>query len=138
MHQDFLKSIFKVRLFKLKTDFSPSDLTGYGLELDVIWVISMPTVVKIYGQQCTLDSGIDVGLKINLNISSVVEFQRWWVLKSQLFDQESTCHQGKIFKQFLQVMTVRQKVPISYFQSQFWMSKMNRFKRKKNYLRIPI
>ena len=32
-----------------------------------------------------------------VNISSVVEFQRWWVLKSKLFGQESTCHQGKIF-----------------------------------------
>ena len=26
-----------------------------------------------------------------LNVSSVVEFQRWWVLKSKLFAQESTC-----------------------------------------------
>ena len=25
------------------------------------------------------------------NISSVVEFQRWWVLKCKLFAQESTC-----------------------------------------------
>ena len=25
------------------------------------------------------------------NVSSVVAFQRWWVLKSKLFDQESTC-----------------------------------------------
>jgi hypothetical protein len=24
------------------------------------------------------------------NVSSVVEFQRWWVLKSKLFAQEST------------------------------------------------
>ena len=35
---------------------------------------------------------------IGINISSVVKFQRWWVLKSKLFGQESTCHQGKIFK----------------------------------------
>ena len=61
-----------------------------------------------------------------INISSVVEFQRWWVLKSKLFGQESTCHQGKIFKNFLRVMTVCQKVPKSYFQSQFWMSKIDR------------
>ena len=27
----------------------------------------------------------------NIDISSVVEFQRWWVLKSKLFAQESTC-----------------------------------------------
>ena len=46
------------------------------------------------------------------NISSVVEFQRWWVLKSKLFGQESTCHQGKIFKKFLRVMTVCQKVTL--------------------------
>ena len=65
------------------------------------------------------------------NISSVVEFQRWWVLKCKLFGQESTYHQGKIFKKFLRVMTVCQKVPKSYFQSQFWMSKINRFFSKK-------
>ena len=63
--------------------------------------------------------------RVIVNVSSVVEFQRWWVLKIKLFGQESTCHQGKIFKKFLRVMTVRQKVPKSYFQSQFWMSKIN-------------
>ena len=68
------------------------------------------------------------------NISSVVEFQRWWVLKSKLFGQESTCHQGKIFKNFLRVMTVCQKVPKSYLQSQFWMSKINRIFSKKNFI----
>ena len=68
---------------------------------------------------------------IHSNIRSVVEFQRWWVQKSKLFGQESTCHQGKIFKKFLRVMTVRQKVPKLYFQSQFWMSKINRIFSKK-------
>ena len=72
------------------------------------------------------------------NITSVMEFQIWWVIKSKLFGQESTCHQGKIFKKFLRVMTVRQKVPKSYFQSQFWMSEINRNFSKKNYLRISI
>ena len=72
--------------------------------------------------------------RIFINISSVVEFQRWWVLKSKLFGQESTCHQGKIFKKFLRVMTVRQKVPKSYFQSQFWMSKINRIFSKKKFI----
>ena len=28
---------------------------------------------------------------VYINISSVVEFQRWWVLKSKLFAQESIC-----------------------------------------------
>ena len=49
---------------------------------------------------------------LNINISSVVEFQRWWVLKSKLFGQESTCHQGKILKKFLRVMTVCQKLGV--------------------------
>ena len=66
------------------------------------------------------------------NISLVMEFQRWWVLNSKLFGQESTCHQGKIFKKFLRIMTVRQKVPKSYFQSQFWMLKINWIFSKKN------
>ena len=72
-------------------------------------------------------------IKVCNNISSVVEFQRLWVLKSKLFGQESTCHQGKIFKKFLRVMTVCQEVLKLYFQSQFWMSKINRiFSKKKS------
>ena len=51
------------------------------------------------------------------NISSVMEFQLWWVLKSKHFGQESTC-QGFFFLNFLRVMTVCQKVQKSYFQSQ--------------------
>ena len=73
-----------------------------------------------------------------INISSVVEFQRLWVLKSKVFGQESTCIQRKIFKKILQVMTVCQKVTKSYFQSQFWISKIIEFFQKKFYLRISI
>ena len=79
-------------------------------------------------------SSISMYVHTYINISSVMEFQRWWVLKSKLFGQESTCHQGKIFKKFLQVMTVRQKAPKSYFQSQFWMSKNNRIFSKKKFI----
>ena len=32
--------------------------------------------------------------------------------KKQAFCQESTCHKGKIFKKFLRVMTVRQKLGV--------------------------
>ena len=46
------------------------------------------------------------------SVSLVVEFKRWWVLKSKVFGQESTCHQGKIFKKFLRVMTVCQKLGV--------------------------
>ena len=50
--------------------------------------------------------------KVCINISSVVEFQRWWVLKNKLFGQESTFHQGKIFERFLGVMIVCQKLGV--------------------------
>ena len=33
--------------------------------------------------------------------------------KKKVFGQESKCHQGKIFKKFLRVMTVCQKLGIS-------------------------
>ena len=71
---------------------------------------------------------------IDNNISSVLEFHRRRVLKSKLFGQESTCHQGRIFKKILRVMTVCQKMPKSYFQSQFWMSKINQIFSKKKFI----
>ena len=67
-----------------------------------------------------------------INISSVVEFQRWLVLKSKVFGQESTY--SNFFQKILWWITVRQKVPKSYFQSQFSMSKINRFFSKKNFI----
>ena len=50
--------------------------------------------------EADLNTPQEVCLQLNLyaarndrtNISSVVEFQRWWVLKSKLFGLESTCH----------------------------------------------
>ena len=36
-----------------------------------------------------------------INMSSVVEFQKWWVLKSKIFGQESTYLKGKKSKQFV-------------------------------------
>ena len=80
---------------------------------------------------CRYFNAVSFHKRMYINISSVVEFQRWWVLKSKLFGQESTCHQGKIFKKILWVMTVCQKVPKLYFQSQFWMSKINQIFSKK-------
>ena len=34
----------------------------------------------------------------------------WWVLKSNIFGQESTYHKGKKLKEFLRGMSVRQKL----------------------------
>ena len=76
-----------------------------------------------------------------LNISSVVEFHRWWVLKSKLFGQESTCLQGKIFKKILRLMTVRQKVPKLYVLSKSIFYVKNQpifFKKKKSFKNINL
>ena len=47
-----------------------------------------------------------------MELSSDVEFQRWWVLKSKIFGQESTYYQGKCAKKFLRGMPVRQKLDV--------------------------
>ena len=49
---------------------------------------------------------------MNISVSSVVEFLRWWVLKSKIFGQESTYHQGKCSKKFLRRLSVRQKLGV--------------------------
>ena len=36
----------------------------------------------------------------------------WWVLKSNIFGQESTYHKGKKIKEFLRGMSVRQKLGV--------------------------
>ena len=65
------------------------------------------------------------------NVSSVVEFQRWWVLKGKIFGQEST-YLKDLKKKICRWITLSQKVPKLYFQSQFSMSKINRLFSKKN------
>ena len=57
-----------------------------------------------------------------ININLVVEFQRWWVLKSKIFGQESI--NSKDF--FTSVNELRfQKVLLFNIQSQFSMPKIN-------------
>ena len=51
-----------------------------------------------------------------VNISLVVEFQRWWVLKSKVFGQESTYSKEiVVFYEYKELRFV--KMPKSYFQS---------------------
>ena len=49
---------------------------------------------------------------LGLDISSAVEFQRQWIIKSKSFGQESTY--SKDFLKIRQWITVRQKVPKLY------------------------
>ena len=57
------------------------------------WMV--PTLLSFSNQ---LNWEIEIYLFIWTSVSSVVEFERWWVLKSKGFGQESTYHQGKIFR----------------------------------------
>ena len=135
--------------------FDPSSSTLYvdshlanNLQLDDGTSVELPTdvllnsinsgQVQVINSNSKMDVGESKAVQAQviqpgwyINISSVVEFQRWWVLKCKLFGQKSTCHQGKIFKKFLRLMAVCQKVPKSYFLSQFWMSKIDLIFSKK-------
>ena len=57
---------------------------------------------------------------------------RWWVLKCKFFAQESTCSKEIVLKQPWDELWFVKKVPKSYFQSQFSMSKSTEFKKKKS------
>ena len=52
-------------------------------------------------------------------------------LKASCLAKNQRATKKKIFRKFLKVMTVCQKLPKLYFQSQFWLSKINRFFFKK-------
>ena len=58
---------------------------------------------------------------IVLNVSSVVEFQRWWVPKRNILGQKSTCAKEYFLNTF------HQKVPTSYFQIYFFASIIDGF-----------
>ena len=50
------------------------------------------------------------------NISSVVEFQRWWVLKSKLFAKESTCWNENFDTNYLEPLMI-----LSSWSSKSWL-----------------
>ena len=68
----------KLRMFLLLKYYSPMNTHGKTLVSDfcVLWITP---------------------LSLFTNVSSVVEFQRWWVLKSKIFGQESTYSKEFVF-----------------------------------------
>ena len=52
---------------------------------------------KIYSSGSEKRSGTSWNKELLINVSSVVEFQRWWVLKSKIFGQESTYEKDLFF-----------------------------------------
>ena len=70
---------------------------------------------------------------IQSNISSVVEFQRLWVLKSKIFAQESTCSK-KSYDDLRFVKKCRNRT----FRVNFLCQKSTKFFQKKIHLKISI
>jgi hypothetical protein len=68
------------------------------------------------------------------NISSVVEFERWWVLKSKAFGQESAYSKEFFKKMFDELRFVKK----CQNRSQFSMSKINQIFSKKKILLRPL
>ena len=95
-----------------------SSLICKGLECMMLiinlWLINVPNLFEAAAatKAAATKAAARTSGSTSSSVSSVVEFWRWWVLKSKVFGQESTCHQGKIFKKFLRVMTVGQKLGV--------------------------
>ena len=99
--------------------------------IEMAIVHCVQTLIRFYFQ-----SNKQFAKVIDTNVSSVVEFQRWWVLKCNFFPRINML-KGFFFKTILRLIMVRQKGPKLYFQSQVSMSKLTEFVQK-NHLRISI
>ena len=67
---------------------------------------------KTFVECVTRETTREVSHVFSINISSVVEFQRWWVLKSKIFGQESKYSLGLKKKKIIGGMSVHQKLEI--------------------------
>ena len=76
-------------------------------------------------------------VSLSTNISSVGEFQRWWVLKSKIFGQESTYTKDLFFKSVDELQFIK-KCQNRTFKVNFLCQKSTEFFQKKNHLRISI
>ena len=64
---------------------------------------------------------------ISTNVSSVVEFLKWWVLKSKIFGQESTYSKDLFFKESVDELWLIKKCQNCTFKVNFWCQKSTEF-----------
>ena len=76
--------------------------------------------------------------RIKNNVSSVVEFKRWWVLKCKLFAQESTCSKEILLKQSYDELWFVKKCQNCTFKVNFLCQKSTEFFQIKIHLRISF
>ena len=73
-----------------------------------------------------------------INMSSVVEFLKWWVLKSKIFGQESTYSREFFFKKSVDELWFFKKCQNCTFKVNFQCQKSTEFSQKKLRLRPNI
>ena len=93
----------------------------YRLLLYLLYESAEPKLCNVIGVFSTISNSTR---RLYINTSSVVEFQRWWFLKSKIFAQESTCSKEIWKNNFCRWITVHQKVAKLYFKCCFFRSKI--------------
>ena len=84
---------FQILIHKLCHDI-------YSPESIYIWAkLPNPSVCRFKSQPYLAPSS-------GINISSVLEFQRWWVLKSKLFAQESRCSKETLNTKYFEPLMI--------------------------------
>ena len=83
-------------------------------------------------------ANFDEAAKLWPNISLVVEFKRWWVLKSKIFGQESTYSRENLFKKSVAKLWFIKMCQNCTFKVNFQCQKSTEFSQKKHRLRPNI
>ena len=107
----------------------------YRLLLYLLYESAEPKLCNVIGVFSTISNSTR---RLYINTSSVVEFQRWWVLKSKIFAQESTCSKEIWKTNFCRWITVHQKVAKLYFECCFFRSKIVWNLKKESFLKINL
>ena len=95
-----------------KSDHMPIFI-HWHFKWDIYWTLNHTLIVLIHS-----------------NVSYVIEFLTWWVLKSKVFAQKSTIVKWNCSILWIDIAPGPQKGPKLYFQSHFSMSKNNGIKQK--------
>ena len=75
---------------------------------------------------------------IHNNVSSVVEFQRWWVIKCKIFAQESTCSKEFFYNNPTMNYGSSKSAKIVLSKSIFLCQKSMEFKKEKKIKNINL
>ena len=101
--------------------------------IEMAIVHCVQTLIRFYFQ-----SNKQFAKVIDTNVSSVVEFQRWWVLKCNSFFQESTCSKEIFLKQSCNKLWFVKKCRNCSFKVNFLCQKLTEFLQKNLFKNINL